>query len=82
VPVSAEGVPVHRGDRLRVDFRWRPGPDGIHPDYALDVVVGSSATPLRWRSPYRTAPFRSSAFYRRLFPAGPDGARTAKLVLA
>jgi protein arginine N-methyltransferase 1 len=75
-PVSAEGVPVRPGDRLRVTFDWQIGPDNVHPDYTLSaIVVGSDARQLRWWSPHRPILFRSSSFYCRLFPTAASHAR-------
>ncbi|RZT88644.1 protein arginine N-methyltransferase 1 [Pseudonocardia sediminis] len=72
VPVSAEGVPVRAGDRVRVEFGWRPAADGIHPDYRLSGrIERADGVPaaFTWDSPYRGSGFRGDDFHRTLFPA-------------
>jgi protein arginine N-methyltransferase 1 len=71
VPVSATGVPVAAGDRVRLRFTRTPGTDGVHPDYELAGTVvraGGPAVDVDWRSPYDGSVFRGDDLYRHLFP--------------
>ncbi|WP_432825005.1 50S ribosomal protein L11 methyltransferase [Dactylosporangium sp. CA-092794] len=69
-PLSLTGLPVRRGDRLRVTFERRTSDDGVHPDYRLTVALpddpGTEA--LSWTSPHHGHEFRRTPLYRHLFP--------------
>jgi type I protein arginine methyltransferase len=70
-PLSDVGIPVGAGDRIEFAFSTGLSDDGVHPDYALDGELhrtGASPAPLRWRSAHHDEGFRTTPFYRWLFP--------------
>ncbi|MBB4682446.1 50S ribosomal protein L11 methyltransferase [Crossiella cryophila] len=69
-PLSAGGLPVHRGDRLSITFTTTISNDGVHPDYRLDgeLRARTGTFPLSWTSTHHDDGFRSNSFYRDLFP--------------
>ncbi|WP_447041076.1 50S ribosomal protein L11 methyltransferase [Streptomyces sp. DSM 118878] len=74
-PLSEEGLSVRPGDRFEFDFTTTLSDDGVHPDYALTGELhrsGAPAVPLSWTSTHHGEGFRTTPFYRSLFP-GPGG---------
>ncbi|MFJ1990823.1 50S ribosomal protein L11 methyltransferase [Streptomyces asiaticus] len=74
-PLSVAGLPVRPGDRFAFDFTTTLSDDGVHPDYALTGELhraGGPAVPLSWSSTHHGDGFRTTPFYRSLFP-GPAG---------
>ncbi|MBL1118987.1 50S ribosomal protein L11 methyltransferase [Streptomyces sp. 110] len=70
-PLSGEGLPVRPGDRFEFDFTATLSDDGVHPDYALTGELHRAdgpAVPLSWSSTHHGDGFRTTPFYRSLFP--------------
>ncbi|MGC9381940.1 50S ribosomal protein L11 methyltransferase [Streptomyces sp. MH13] len=70
-PLSEAGLPVRPGDRFEFQFTTAMSDDGVHPDYALTGKLRRDvgpAVPLRWSSAHHQHGFRSTPFYRSLFP--------------
>lgn len=70
-PVSADGIPVERGDRVTFEFTRSLSDDGVHPDYRLVGQVersGAAPVPVAWYAPHHACVFRATEMYRRLFP--------------
>lgn len=70
-PLSEAGLPVRSGDRFAFEFTTTMSDDGVHPDYALTGKLhrdAGPAVPLRWRSGHHQDGFRTTPFYRSLFP--------------
>lgn len=70
-PVSREGIPVRRGDRIVFDFSWQLSDDGVHPDYLMRGTIERAAggpVEFEWDSPHKGTAFRANDFHRALFP--------------
>ncbi len=70
-PVSVDGIPVERGDRVTFAFTRALSDDGVHPDYHfVGQIERSKGRPVRieWHSPHHAPVFRATEFYRLLFP--------------
>ncbi|MCQ6247378.1 50S ribosomal protein L11 methyltransferase [Streptomyces malaysiensis] len=70
-PLAEEGLPVRPGDRFEFDFTTVVSDDGVHPDYGLVGELhraGARTAPLSWGSTHHADGFRTTPFYRSLFP--------------
>ena len=57
------GAAAGHGQRIRVGFTRRTSDDGVHPDYEVSVDDRTC-----WRSTHHGPDFRSTPFFRGLFP--------------
>ncbi len=72
-PAFPEGLAVQAGDVLEGRITRSLDPNGLNPDFHLDAVlrrVDGSELAIRHAMPHRTAEFRASPFYARLFADG------------
>jgi protein arginine N-methyltransferase 1 len=73
-PLSVDGTPVRRGDRVRLAFTRTTSDDGVHPDYRLAARVLGRAGPPReagqWNGAHHDPAFRAGPGYQQMFLAG------------
>ncbi|WP_460902195.1 non-ribosomal peptide synthetase, partial [Paraburkholderia jirisanensis] len=72
-PVFTQGVPVQAGDVLRATISRRLTDNGLNPDFHIDgaiVRANGETVAFNHAMPHRSAGFRTSPFYQRLFSDG------------